>query len=84
MILPKSVNAEKCSQCGICEEVCPAAAVDINPYPQFNSSCFDCFNCIRLCPEDAIEPAMSMGKIEAHIQERVRTINERPYTQIFL
>ncbi len=84
MIVPKSVNTEKCSQCGICEEVCPAAAVDINPYPQFNQSCFDCFNCIRLCPEDAIEPAMSMVEIEEYIRERVRTINEQPYTRIFL
>ena len=84
MIVPKSVNTEKCSQCGICEEVCPAAAVDINPYPQFNETCFDCFNCIRLCPEDAIEPAMRMDEIEVYIRERVRTINEQPYTRIFL
>ena len=37
-----------------------------------------------LCPEDAIEPARSMDDIEAYIRERVRTINEKPHTQIFL
>lgn len=84
MIVPKNVNTEKCSQCGICEEVCPAAAVGLNPYPQFGSNCFDCFNCIRLCPEDAIEPAIGMDDIEKRIRERVRTINELPYTQIFI
>ncbi|CAB1062935.1 Ferredoxin [Olavius sp. associated proteobacterium Delta 1] len=83
MIVPKSVNLEKCSQCGICEEVCPAAAVDIAPYPQINQNCFDCFNCIRLCPEDAIEPALSMNEIQEYIRKRVRTINEQPDTQIF-
>ena len=82
--VPKNVNTEKCSQCGICKDVCPAAAVGLNPYPEFNRNCFDCFNCIRLCPEDAIEPAASMDEIEVYIRERVRTINEQPYTQIFL
>ena len=84
MNVPKNVNTEKCSQCGICKDVCPAAAVGLNPYPEFNRNCFDCFNCIRLCPEDAIEPSVSMDEIEVYIRERVRTINEQPYTQIFL
>jgi len=84
MNIPKNVNTEKCSRCGVCKEVCPAAAVGLNPYPEFNRNCFDCFNCIRLCPEDAIEPAASMDEIEVYIRERVRTINEQPYTQIFL
>ncbi len=64
--------------------VCPAAAVGLNPYPGFNGNCFDCFNCIRFCPEDAIEPAKSMDDIAAYIRQRVRTINEQPDTQIFL
>jgi ferredoxin len=83
-IVPKNVDTEKCSQCGVCAEVCPAAAVDINPYPQFNQSCFDCFNCVRLCPEDAIEPAIQLDDMAEKIRERVRTINEQPGTQIFL
>jgi len=84
MIIPKHVNAETCTQCGICEEECPVSAVALNPYPEFNQTCFDCFNCIRLCPEAAIEPAISMDQIEQRIRERVRTINEQPLTQIFL
>lgn len=82
--VPKNVDTVSCTQCGICEDVCPAAAVDLNPYPRFNQNCFDCFNCIRLCPEDAIEPATSMVDIEEYIRERVRTINEQPHTRIFL
>ena len=81
---PKHVNIETCTQCGICEKECPAAAVVLNPYPEFGPNCFDCFNCIRLCPENAIESAISINKIEEHIRERVRTINERPLTQIFI
>jgi ferredoxin/flavodoxin len=82
--VPKKVRTESCTQCGVCEAECPAGAIKINPYPQFDQNCFDCFNCIRLCPEDAIEPAVDMDKLIALIRKRVAGINEQPPTQIFL
>jgi ferredoxin/flavodoxin len=84
LLVPKKVNPEACTQCGVCEEACPAAAISLNPYPGFDHSCFDCFNCVRLCPEDAIEPAVSLQEMEQHIRQRVSSINEQPLTQIFL
>lgn len=84
MVIPKKVNQETCTQCAVCEEVCPTVAITLDPYPVFGQSCFDCFNCVRLCPEDAIEPAISMDQIEGHIRDRVQTINEQPLTQIFI
>ena len=83
LIVPKKVNTATCTQCAVCEEACPAEAIQLNPYPQFDQSCFDCFNCIRLCPEDAIEPAVGLNDIEKHIRQRVQSINEQPITQIF-
>jgi ferredoxin/flavodoxin len=84
MIVPKKVDTEACNQCEVCVEECPVSAVMLDPYPQFNQDCIDCFNCIRLCPEDAIEPAMSMDDIAHYIRERVKNINEKPLTEIFL
>lgn len=83
MIIPKTVDDSACTECGICADCCPAAAIILNPMPEFGDTCFDCFNCIRLCPEDAITPAVPMAKIEAKIRERVKNINEQPLTQIF-
>jgi ferredoxin/flavodoxin len=83
-IIPKKVDSEACTQCGICEEECPVDAVALNPYPEFDQNCIDCFNCIRLCPENAIASSVSMDQIADHIRDRVRTINERPLTQVFL
>lgn len=37
-IIPKTVNQESCSQCGICREECPANAVELNPFPEFNTN----------------------------------------------
>ena len=83
-IIPKNVDSEVCTQCGICAEECPVDAVSINPYPEFDQNCIDCFNCIRLCPENAIASSISMDDIADIIRKRVRTINERPLTQVFL
>ncbi len=82
VIIPKTFQEERCSQCGIYQEACPADAIILSPFPIFDASCFDCFNCIRLCPEDAIEPAVSMDKIHDHIRMRVETLNEKPLTRL--
>ena len=83
MVIPKTVDEETCTQCGICEDECPVAAVSLDPYPLFGENCFDCFNCIRLCPEEAIEPGVPMAKIEEMIRGRVTTVNEQPLTEIY-
>ena len=83
-IIPKNVDTEACTQCGVCELECPVDAVDLTPYPEFDHNCIDCFNCIRLCPEDAIASSVSMEDIADHIRKRVRTIDERPLTQVFI
>jgi ferredoxin len=63
--------------------VCPVGAVSLDPWPVFDEQCFDCFSCIRECPEDAIVPSVSLEKIEANIRQRVETFNERLPTEIF-
>jgi ferredoxin len=83
-IIPKTLHRNACTQCGVCEEVCPAAAVRLAPYPEFDSNCFDCFNCVRLCPTEAIEPTVRIEDIEAHIRSRAEKIQETPPTAVFL
>jgi ferredoxin len=58
-------------------------AVNLDPVPVFDENCFDCFNCIRECPEDAIIPAVTMEQIDGMIRERVKTFDEKPPTQLF-
>lgn len=40
-------------------------------------------DCIRLCPEDAIEPAVNLHEVEERIRQRVKAIKKQPFTQIF-
>lgn len=82
--MPKAVNESKCTQCGICRDECPASAIVLKPYPEVGPSCFDCFNCIRLCPEDAIEPTPSLPEIWDFIRKRAELVNEAPRIRTFL
>jgi NAD-dependent dihydropyrimidine dehydrogenase PreA subunit/flavodoxin len=80
---PKEVDPDACTQCGVCESECPAQAISLEPYPVFGENCFGCFSCIRLCPEEAIQPAIPLPQIADLIRKRVETIQERPLTQVY-
>ena len=84
MIVPKTVDEEKCTECGICEERCPVGAVTLSPVPVFDENCFDCFNCVRLCPEEAIETPLSAEGIEEHIAQLKKRYREAPETRRFM
>ena len=64
-ILRYQVDPERCTQCGKCQEVCPAGAVigepyiayrtDNHPYTILQEKCTRCGVCLEVCPEKAIE-----------------------------
>lgn len=45
---------EKCTRCGKCSTVCKSECILIKEQTLDFSRCVDCFNCIDICPEDAI------------------------------
>jgi len=83
-VTPKIVDEPKCTQCGICQQKCPAGAITLTPYPSYGNNCFDCLNCERLCPEAAIQSTADKTARQAQIRKRAKKLKERPYTQTFI
>jgi flavodoxin/ferredoxin len=48
------VDVEKCTKCGLCASLCPAANITMKDYPEFGGKCEQCFRCYALCPQSAI------------------------------
>jgi ferredoxin len=46
---------EKCAGCGICVDVCPAGAIEVNQQAVVNDeACTGCAACVSECPNEAI------------------------------
>jgi len=50
-----TVDKEKCTACGACEEACPVEAIKVSDTAEVDEeNCIDCGTCIDECPTDAI------------------------------
>ena len=58
------VDSEKCTGCGICVDVCPAGAIEVNEQAVINTdACTGCAACVSECLNDAITIAQKeVGK----------------------
>jgi len=59
-----SLDAKKCTGCGMCTEVCPHAIFDISEgkaYTIDKDSCMECGACVMNCPAGAIEVDAGTG-----------------------
>lgn len=50
------IDSEKCDGCGICMEICPVSAIQMeNKKATLNAElCVECGSCVNPCPKQAI------------------------------
>ena len=53
-IVNVSLNKDKCTSCHVCEKVCKASCIDSNNKIVDLSRCISCFNCLDICPQNAL------------------------------
>ena len=47
-------DGEKCINCGVCEDNCPAKSISFNPDFHIDDTCIACYCCVELCTEGAM------------------------------
>jgi Pyruvate/2-oxoacid:ferredoxin oxidoreductase delta subunit len=53
-LLKLRIDKDKCTSCNICAKNCKASCIDINEKKMDYSRCVSCFNCMAVCPREAI------------------------------
>lgn len=82
LLPPRVVDEDLCTECGVCVDQCPVAALTLEPYPVYAEHCILCFNCMRCCPEKAI--AADLSAIHERVRERADNYREEPLSDVFI
>ncbi|MBI4318646.1 MAG: ferredoxin family protein [Chloroflexi bacterium] len=58
--MPPAIDLERCTSCGICDQICPGDLIHINestgfPVVKYPDECWHCGCCRIDCPEGAIQ-----------------------------
>ena len=66
------INTDKCTQCRACEHVCKASCIDLTSHVVDSSRCVDCFDCLPVCPNDAIHYTWERHQLAIPLMRKVR------------
>ena len=82
-VLPQiTVQPELCTRCGVCVAACQVGAVELGDGPVFNDRCIACYNCVRACPEQALQADFS--RMQAGLEQRRKDFGETCETKVYL
>jgi ferredoxin len=48
------IVSDKCTNCGICEKICPVKNINVSDKVSFDDNCLCCLGCLHLCPQNAL------------------------------
>ncbi|HPJ35862.1 MAG TPA: EFR1 family ferrodoxin [Spirochaetota bacterium] len=74
------VDRKKCSQCKLCEKVCPVNNITLSRdgFPRWGSACIGCFYCEMICPKEAITSPIDWLSMKMLISYNLRQSRKDP------
>lgn len=66
------INTDKCTQCRKCEQVCKLSCINLNDHVVDMSRCVVCFDCLPVCPNDAIHYTYTRHQLSIPLMQKVR------------
>ncbi|MCM1369259.1 MAG: 4Fe-4S binding protein [Candidatus Amulumruptor caecigallinarius] len=68
------IDPDKCSGCGICEDICRSECIKVVSRYVDNSRCVRCFECVTKCPDDAIRFQINRNRPKMPLMKKVKSI----------
>lgn len=65
------INTDKCIQCRRCEHACKASCIDLIDHLVDSSRCVVCFDCLPVCPNDAIHYTSERHQLSIPLMQKI-------------
>ncbi len=72
------IDTDLCTQCRRCEHVCKSCCIDLTDHVVDGSRCVNCFNCISVCPNNAIRYTTDRKRLSAPLMQRITGLAKEP------
>lgn len=66
------INHDLCTACGLCEEQCRSECIKVLSRYVDNSRCVRCFDCVAICPEEAIKLQANRNRGATPLMKKVK------------
>ncbi|MDE6370816.1 MAG: 4Fe-4S binding protein [Duncaniella sp.] len=70
-IMHIDINTDLCTQCRRCEHVCKASCIDLVSHVVDGSRCVTCFDCLTVCPDDAIRYTWERHQLSIPMMQKI-------------
>lgn len=65
------INTDLCINCRKCEYACKSSCIDLESHTVDSSRCVDCFDCLPVCPNDAIHYTWDRHRLSRPLMQPV-------------
>lgn len=72
------IDTDKCIQCHRCEHACKAHCIDLRDHVTDSSRCINCFDCLPVCPNDAISYTARRKQLSIPMMQRLSLDRNAP------